>query len=184
MFRVQFDPEIPCWSLGEIECTTSTIDSRVFKHGKRLEVPGPLSVRVKDDGPSLDINFGAWLTPIVTRRVGRIFENFAADSIQLLPVSISGIGADLYEVLNITRLVDAIDRDRSRYLLWRPEDNRPDLLGDFRDVRQLVLKRTLPSDLHTFRIKGWEVVWVVSAPLKDALEEAGCRGAIFQPLEQ
>jgi len=184
MFDFTFRSYIPgTWLLDEVECSAEPIDGRIFTYGRPLGPLGPLSIKVHTEGEPLDITFALHMVPIVTRQVADVFERFAPGAIQCFPVQVGDI-REGYEVLNVVRMVDAVDRERSTYRLWKPEDERPDKLGGFRGFDHMVLKKDLPSDAHAFRLQGWKVVVIVSPQLKEALEEIGARGATFVPIEQ
>ena len=183
-YDLDWDPDFPNpWWLGEVECETEPLDCRVFTYGVRQAMSGPLSVAVTDGGIALDLTFAAFSVPIVTREVGDIFEHYAPDAVQRLPVRVGDV-PNKYEVLNVTRTVDALDRARAGYQLWKPEDGRPDKVGMFLQVHRMVFQRDMQPPPHLFRVKGWEIVLVVSTELMNALGGAGLRGNKFRSIEQ
>lgn len=170
------------WWLDEIECRGKDIDGRVFTMGRRVENPGTLYVRVRNAGEPMSFTFSLLFVPVVTSQVADLIDRMAPGAVERFPIDVGGI-KERYEVLNVVRMIDAIDRERSEYILWGPEDGRPDLVGQFRQVLPLVIRDDIRQDAAIFRPVGWEVVLVVSARLKKELEKIGKLGVLFRPLE-
>ncbi|HSP79783.1 MAG TPA: DUF1629 domain-containing protein, partial [Myxococcaceae bacterium] len=83
-------------------------------------------------------------------------------------------------ILNLLRVVRCIDDARCEHVeYWKPEDNRPDKVGQYRNVRGLKVDSARIGDAHIFRPWGWRVVIVVSELLKDAMEQEGITGVEF-----
>lgn len=182
-FKLGWDPDFPRpWCLGEVACEASPIDCRIFTYGKSVAPPGALTVPITKHGVMLKLSFAAFDVPVVSREVGEIIGTFAADAVERFPVKVGDI-VDRYEVLNVTCRHDAVDRERSRYLLWGPEDGRPDKLGTFRQLYPMVFRRDIQPP-HIFRVKEWEAALIVSAELMEALGGAGLEGAKFKPVQQ
>ena len=182
-FKLGWDPNFPDpWCLGEIDCKTSPVDCRIFTYGKRVVPPGPLQVPITRDGVALKLTFAAFDVPVVSQALGDIFARLAPGVIERFPVEV-GKMADGYEILNVTCRYDAVDRERSGYLLWGPEDGRPDKVGTFRQLYPMVFRRDIHPP-HVFRVKEWEAALVVSGELMAALSHAGLEGVKFKPIEQ
>jgi len=183
-FELDWDPEFPGpWWLGEVTSETAPIDCRIFTYGVKERVDGRLRVPIRELGQPLALTFAAFSVPIATREIADIFEKFAPEALQRFPVWIDGLPQP-YQVLNVVNLFDAVDRERSSYVLWRPQDGRPDKEGDFRQFDRMIFRRDITPPPHLFRVKGWKVVLVVSRPLMDALGGAALRGVKFSPIEQ
>lgn len=84
------------------------------------------------------------------------------------------------------RLLDdmtAGDRWHVGVMKWTEEDDRPDKLGDYRQVINLTLSPELiPPGIDIFRVAGWTVALIVSETVKLAMEATGCAGAVFEPV--
>lgn len=183
-FRLEWDPDFPNpWWLGKVVSETNPIDCRIFTYGVKAEISGPLQVPITDPGTELELTFAAFSVPIATRKIADIFEKLAAECLQRFPVRV-GECSDRYEVLNVFRTFEAIDRQRSVFALWEPQDGRPDKLGTFRKFDRMLLRRDIEPPPHLFRLSGWEVALVVSDTLMDALGGTNLRGVKFYPLEQ
>ncbi len=62
---------------------------------------------------------------------------------------------------------------------WKPEDNRPDKLGQYRAVYGLRIDPTKVGDARIFRPWGWRVALIISEDLKQAMEAEGLSGTRF-----
>lgn len=181
-FRLLDDTNHPtAWSLDEVRCGETDVDDRDFASGRRLENPGALTVAVKRLGRPMALSFTLLDAPIATTRVADLIHQMAPGALQRFPVSVDGYPGE-YEILNVVSVVDAIDRARSSYKLWQPGDGRPDKVGQFRSIEQLVIKDDVEQAPAIFRPSGWLAVLVVSAKLKGELERIGNLGVRFQPL--
>jgi hypothetical protein len=61
-----------------------------------------------------------------------------------------------------------------------PEDEEPDRVGQYRDVRDMRIDRAMVGNAKVFRPEGWEVALVVSEEIKNALENMGATGTRFE----
>lgn len=170
------------WWLGEVQLGGKKVDPDKLTSGICFETSGRLTVGVKRRGDATAFGFALGLVPVVSIQAADVISHMAPGAIERIPIDIEGIRGK-YEALNIVRVVDAIDPKRSTYSLWGPEDNRPDRLGDFRSVDRLVIKDDVRQDVCIFRPLGWEVVLIVSAKLRKALDALGNLGILFRPLE-
>ena len=64
-------------------------------------------------------------------------------------------------------------------LYWLPEDNRPDKMGQYRNVSGLKVDPAKVGGANIFRPWGWTVVLIISERVKLAMEEEGITGAKF-----
>lgn len=182
-YKVVDDTEHPAsWWLGRVQFQENKIDPQHLAMGRHFESPGPLIVTVKKRGEPMNLSFTLRDVPVATTRVADIVEKIAPGAIERFPVKVEG-HEGRYEILNVVRGIDAIDRKRSEYMLWKVEDDRPDKLGQFRQVTRLVIRDDIPQDVGIFRPAGWEVALIVSAKLKKELEKIGRLGVTFRPLE-
>jgi hypothetical protein len=62
---------------------------------------------------------------------------------------------------------------------WGPEDDEPDRIGEYQNVRGLKVDSEKIGDAHIFRPWGWKVVLIVSEHVKSAMEAEGITGAKF-----
>lgn len=183
-YRITWDQDFPNpWWLGELNGEVAGFDCRVFTDGVPQVVTGPLRVPIREAGEALKLTFSAFDVPIIALPLGDMLAKFAPGAIQRFPVKVGDV-AGAYEVLNVTQTVDAVDRDRAGYLLWKPEDGRPDKVGTFLQIHHMVFQRDIHPPPHIFRVKNWEIALVVSKSLMEALRAENLRGIKFHPIEQ
>jgi|SRR5215217_225648 len=155
-------------------------DPWIFKKGKPIPDPGRLQLPVDVPGKPLDFCLAGFATPIVHVRVASLFVKMAPADVQILPVNIQG-QADQFCILVATRLIQCIDDAASEEVeYWKPEDGRPEKVGQYRKVSGMRIDPSRVGDAQVFRTWGWSVVLVVSERLKDALEQAGATGTLFE----
>ncbi|WP_141332324.1 DUF1629 domain-containing protein [Myxococcus sp. AB025B] len=182
-FRLKEDMRSGNWSLGD------PLDSlghepenfREFTSGRPARAQGRLTLPIDEPGRRLEYcTAGASLTPVVHVRVATLFAELAPDDVQLLPVDIEGC-PDEYLVLVATKLIRCIDDQASEEVMyWKPEDDRPDKLGQYRSVFGMKIDPTKVGTTKVFRTWGWSSILIVSEDLKVALEQAKVTGAAFE----
>jgi hypothetical protein len=110
--------------------------------------------------------------------LARAIADVAGADVERLPVTIGEHGD--FVALNAARKVACVDETRSVFSKWTKDDHRPDLAGHYRSIGELHLSGNMvPGDAHFFRVEGWPVGLIVSATVKDAMEQARCVGAKF-----
>jgi len=196
-FRLEDDLEVlDRWYLNGIADGTGTkLDSRDFTYGKPItiepslllslphedrlvEVQQPLTVAIRQPGRPLEFTFAEFEMPVVRRGVIDVISEFCEADFQRIPVDV-GRRRDEYEILNVSKRVECIDRFRSDILWWTESDERHDKIGKPRMVNNLVIDPTRIDEVEMFRIEGWEIALVVSAQVKKALEKMQASGLVF-----
>jgi hypothetical protein len=154
-------------------------DTYRFLEGRVLEIERPIRLAVKPVGVALDFSH-AMGVPIVHQRVVSLFQRLGLQKdVQFIPVEIEG-QTEPWFILNALQLIRCIDDARCEEVLyWLPEDNRPDKLGQYRNVAGLKVDPEKIGDAHIFRPWGWKVVLIVSEHVKSAMEAEGITGAKF-----
>ena len=84
--------------------------------------------------------FDAFLVPFVSETLGGLIRDAAGDDVQLVPTTHPD-----YCILNVLRVHDAIDRNRSRYSRFPADEPRADLAGKPTMLRILVMSRAIPA---------------------------------------
>ncbi|MFY2561714.1 imm11 family protein [Corallococcus terminator] len=152
-----------------------------FADGRPVVIEERLQIPIDHPGKPLDFSLaGVGVTPIVHERVASILTELAPDAVQAIPVDVAG-ESEPYYILVATRLIRCIDDQLSAEVqYWKPEDGRPDRLGDYRAVHDMRIDPTKVGDAKVFRTWGWSIALIVSEDIKDAMERAGVTGAKFQ----
>jgi hypothetical protein len=170
------------WDLGDPldERGQEVEDPWMYTAGRPIRVEGRLTIPIDEPGNHLDFcTAGIGVTPVVHVRVASIFAELASDDVQLIPVDVKG-HPDQYLLLVATKLIRCIDDKASREVLyWKPEDERPDKLGQYRSVAGMRIDRTKVGDAKVFRTWGWDIALIVSEDIKTALERAKATGVKF-----
>ncbi|WNG41801.1 hypothetical protein F0U61_04665 [Archangium violaceum] len=150
-----------------------------FNEGRVLNIEKPIRLSVKPTGIPIEFSHALGI-PIVHRRVVALFERLGLQKeVQFIPVEVEG-QTEPWFILNALQVIRCIDDARCEEVLyWLPEDNRPDKLGGYRNVRGLKVDPEKIGEAHIFRPWGWKVVLIVSEHLKRAMEDEGITGIKF-----
>ncbi|MCP3100591.1 hypothetical protein LZ198_17105 [Myxococcus sp. K15C18031901] len=154
---------------------------REFTSGQRVQSYRRMTVPIDETGRRREFNMaGAGRTVVVNVRVATLFAELAPDDVQLLPVAVQG-SPDEYQILVATKLIRCIDDAATEEVLyWKPEDERPDKLGEYRSVYGMRIDPTKVGRAKVFRTWGWDIALIVSDDIKRALEDAHVTGTRFE----
>jgi hypothetical protein len=167
------------WVLGKpMDSQGGRIDPWQFSRGRIVEAPSDLRLRLRQPGSPLDYSEASFAIPVVSRRLRELLERLGVEDVQFFPASVES-HEEPYFVLNVTRLVDCIDESRClRTESWKPEDGRPEKVGEYRVVEGLRLDSSRVGGARIFRTRGWPVL-IVSEDLKHAMEQERLAGPRF-----
>ncbi|QRK13690.1 hypothetical protein JQX13_19230 [Archangium violaceum] len=156
------------------------LDTGQFKEGRVLDIKGLIRFPVNPAGEALEFSLASFAIPVVHHRVVALFERLGLQKeVQFIPVEVEG-QTEPWFILNALQIIRCIDDARCEEVLyWLPEDNRPDKLGQYRNVAGLKVDPMKIGEAHIFRPWGWKVVLIVSEHVKRALEQAGITGIKF-----
>ncbi|WP_395843119.1 imm11 family protein [Cystobacter fuscus] len=183
-FKLSDDMEVPGrWLLGDPTDSQGheLDDPWQFTDGVPVRVEKRLRIPIDHPGKPLDFSLaGVGVTPIVHERAASIFAELASDDVQVIPVDIDGQPGP-YCILVATRTLRCIDDHASAQVqYWKPEDGRPDRVGEYRAVHGLRIDPAQVGEARVFRTWGWTVALIVSEDIKEALERAGVTGMKFK----
>jgi hypothetical protein len=171
------------WLLGDpIDSQGRELDDPwQFTDGGPVRIEERLKIPIDHPGSPLDFSLaGVGVTPIVHKRVASIFAELAPDDVQAIPVEVDG-QSEPYCILVATRTLRCIDDQASTEVkYWKPEDGRPDRVGEYRAVHGMRIDPTKVGGAKVFRTWGWSIALIVSEDIKDALEHAGVTGMKFE----
>jgi Suppressor of fused protein (SUFU) len=170
------------WLLGDpLDEQGKEVRTRQFMSGELTRFDGRLRVPVYHPGTSLDftrVDPGA--IPVVTEKVARVLAELAPGDVQLFPVEVES-RPETYFLVNVARLVKCIDDEASAEVLyWKPEDGRPEKVGQYRDVYGMRIDSSKVAGAKVFRPWGWRVALIVAEDVKEALERTGATGLDFR----
>ncbi|NTX37453.1 hypothetical protein HUA74_21010 [Myxococcus sp. CA051A] len=154
-------------------------DPWAFTDGRALPDPGRLRVPVVTPGKALGFTRAGLCIPVVHAGVAAVFSAFAPGDVQLIPVEVREQAEPFY-ILVATRLVRCIDDQASRFIeRWTTEDEQPEKVGEYRNVRGLRIDPTQVGSTRVFRPWGWNVALIVSLGIREALEQGDTTGMKF-----
>ncbi|WP_235216846.1 imm11 family protein [Archangium violaceum] len=169
------------WNLRlPVDTQGEWIDTWQFNEGRALDIKGPIRFPVRPKGIALEFTLCSMGNPVVHRRVVSLFERLGLQkAVQFIPVEVEG-QKEPWFILNALQVIRCIDDARCEEVLyWQPEDNRPDKVGQYRNVRGLKVDVEKIGGAHIFRPWGWLVVLIVSEYVKQAMEAEGITGIKF-----
>jgi hypothetical protein len=154
-----------------------------FNYCKMVQVNDDLVVEKKSWGKHYsNFHHGIGDALYIDEAFLQCLHNVGEQNFQIFPIKIMP-EAKPYYILNLLNLVDAVDREKSKFTLWTEEDERPDLLGTFHTFEKMVLDRSkVPKNVHFFRLKGYEVVTVITKELAAEFKKNNIKGFSLKPL--
>ncbi|QRO02336.1 hypothetical protein JRI60_01690 [Archangium violaceum] len=171
----------PRWHLGLIQDERGReLNPWQFEKGKWLELGCVPRFPLQIPGPPLDFTWAGLSIPVVHARFVQVFERLSLlQEVQFIPAQVEGHPGP-YFILNALRIIPCIDDARCEEVrYWKPEDGRPDKVGEYRAVHGLKVDPARVGDAHIFRPWGWRVALIVSEELKEALEREALTGTRF-----
>ena len=170
---------IPRWHLDRVVSTDGSIPS--LRAGVKCDLTD-LQVAVHHAGPSLQFTMTTFGVPIAVLPLSIAFTSLAQNDVQILPCAVSGDCG--YAAINVLRILPCIDDALTVGIKWTADDHRSDLAGQYRRIDKLMVDPSkIPEDAQVFRMKDYQRIIIVSETMKQAMEAAGCHGAIFVPVE-
>jgi hypothetical protein len=170
------------WLLGDpVDEQGKEVRARQFMSGEPARFDGCLRVPIYHPGTSLDFSLAdPGGVPVVTQKVASVLATLAPGDIQLFPVEVDS-RSEPYFLVNVARLVKCIDDEAcAEVLYWKPEDGRPDKVGQYRDVYGMRIDPSKVAGAKVFRPWGWRVAVIVAEDVKEALERTGATGMDFR----
>lgn len=169
------------WRLGDPKVDGVALDPRFFTKCKRYTGNIVLDVPIEKGVNPLDFTLGPFDMPVVTQRLGEMIESLAPAEIQRVPIRIGRFGD--YEILNILTLRDAIDEKLSEISRWEEKDGRPEKIGQYFAIGELVLNEKKINHSKILRLKDWKLPLIVCETIKQSLEKFGATGISFKELK-
>jgi hypothetical protein len=122
------------------------------------------------------ILFDVMLIPLVSRALADLLRDAAGEDVQLVPTT-----HPAYWILNVLRVHDAIDWDRSRFMAFPADEPRADLAGKPYMFTKVVLSPDTIS-ASVFRLVDWSMAIVVSESVCRRVTDAALPGVFFSPI--
>ncbi|MFL5351908.1 imm11 family protein [Archangium sp.] len=181
-FRLNEDMSSPeRWVLHDtLDTQGKKVGARLYLNASPIPFDSPLRVPILHPGNPLDFSLAdAGDFPVVTEKVARTLAELAPGDVQFYPAQVDS-RPEPYFLVNVARLVKCVDDETSEEVLyWKPEDNRPDLLGQYRSVMGMRIDPSRVGDAKVFRPWGYPPALLVAEDVKEALERTGASGMEF-----
>ncbi|MCA0454325.1 MAG: hypothetical protein LCI00_10160 [Chloroflexi bacterium] len=185
-FRLIFDVELENrWlPLDIVDEVGEVIPPNSFTKGIPFGLPKIEKLKVVLDpeviGNPVHFAMTPWQVPIVDSALAKIIEDFEADAIQRIPVTVLP-DKENYEILNIVSKLNCLDYDRTT-IQYYEEYAPPGKIGKIRSLTNIHLISRSAENHHIFRLADYTLIIVVSEVLKLALEEKRFTGMRFDTL--
>lgn len=179
-FQLTDDKRIPGrWFLGGLSTEQNgLLDPRVLTYGKPADLSGRLRLSLRREGKEMDFSLADFGMPVIRVELAEELSRVAPHDVQFFPVSIVG-STRSYAIMNIIRTMDCLDDARSGVTYAGDE------LGDSSGKRRYSVvacphvDATRTGDANLLRIRGWEIVMIISERVRKILKQAS--GAQFIP---
>ncbi|WP_309888881.1 imm11 family protein [Archangium sp.] len=181
-FRLYDDMSSPeRWVLDDtLDAQGQPVGARLYLNEAPIHFDGRFRVPILHPGSPLDFSFAdSGDFPVVTEKVASTLAELARGDVQFYPVEVDS-RPEPYFLVNVARLVKCIDDAAcAEVSYWKQEDNRPDLLGQYRSVFGMRIDPSKVGDAKVFRPWGYPKALLVSEDVKDALERTDATGLEF-----
>ncbi|WNG27749.1 hypothetical protein F0U62_29760 [Cystobacter fuscus] len=170
------------WVLDDaLDAHGKPVGSRLYLNEASIRFDGRLRVPILHPGNPLDFSFAdAGDFPVVTEKVASTLAELAPGDVQLYPAEVDS-RPEPYFLVNVARLVRCIDDAAcAEVSYWKPEDNRPEKLGQYRAVYGMRIDPSKVGDAKVFRPWGYPGTLLVAQDVKEALDRTGASGLDFR----
>jgi hypothetical protein len=170
------------WVLHDtLDAHGKPVGARLYLNEAPIRFDGRLRVPILHPGSPLDFSFAdAGDFPVVTQKVASTLAELAPGDVQLYPAEVDS-RPEPYFLVNVARLVRCIDDAAcTEVSYWKPKDNRPDKLGQYRAVYGMRIDPSKVGDAKVFRPWGYPGTLLVAQDVKEALERTGASGLDFR----
>lgn len=133
-----------------------------FSKGERLNEIPDLVLPIYQDGANVSFCITSWCLPLISSKTADVFRKLAGPDLQLFRIGVED-GGELY-IPNICSLIDCFDRDHSEFT---------ESQGRINMVLKLVINEDKVIGHNFFRIRGWNLPFMVSSKVVIELRRAG-----------
>lgn len=141
--------------------------------------PPPVRVSVLSQGKEVEFALGPYDMPIASTPIAEIIRRVAPAAAQFFPVTIEG-AKRAYEIVNVVCKLECLDETRSEFTMWTEEDDRPEMMGQYKMISTIRIDPARAAGYHLFRIARWPLALLVSDTLKSAIEDMPNLGVVFK----
>ncbi len=88
-----------------------------------------------------------------------------------------------YDIINILPEVRCLDEDASEIMWWTETDERPEKVGEYRMITDMVIDSERAGMAPLFRLAGWQIAIICSEAFRSALAGERYSGLVFEELK-
>lgn len=169
------------WFLDEASRGGETIDPRSFTEARLYSGPNPQTVSIQQKGQMVQFNLAAFDMPVVSDLVWKCIKPLVGADAQFFSVMIAprlkGFG-----ILNVISAAKCVDEQRTDVQRWEPDDERPELVGQYLGLTNIIIDPKRTGGKHLFRIQGWEIALIASEKFREKLMGVPDLGVAFEPV--
>ncbi len=195
LYRLYFDTGDP--DPISLEPPDPKVDSEGFRRGEPVD-PAPELLRfpVKSPGTEVDVivKGGYWVGVVARERVGALVGSLAPGDVQRIPARV-GASEQRWELLHVLARIDCVDWEHTPATAYEADGSfRKGTLASLaplidRDkldrhviIRDMTLRTAGIEGPRIFRVVDWGLFPIVTAEIKEALEQEGVTGVAYHPV--
>jgi hypothetical protein len=180
------------WQPWVVSVQLDLSTERALQVGARLNVNLVHFEAEADFGASVDFPFTIPQIPVVSARLRTLIMSSGPECAEFFPLTMrypdGTSGPQGYSIANYLTISDCLDRQWSDFDVYTKDNLRgwerqPALIGQFRDVRRIVIDRSKIGDCPVFRLWGWPVAIIVREDLMSAIQASSISGCVFGEVE-
>ena len=141
-----------------------------------------LRARSRSEGTPVDFTLADFDIPILSPKAVDVLAPLVGEFCEFIPVDVEG-QEQRYSILNIFPEEDCAHEQASDLLLWRRGDGRDDLIGGYRQVTRLVIRRGLQLP-PIFRLSKFHIRILVDQRVAAYFGPDGLTGVIPKRIEE
>ena len=155
-FQLDDDKHVPGrWYLGSpLTPDGQELDPRTFTYSRPVDVTGLLRLPLRQPGRPLDFTMADFAMPVARRPLAEQLEQLAPGAVQRVSVAVEGTAPGDYEIVTVLREVACVDESETEVVRWTAEMGRPDMVGKYLYLTNIVIDPTKTDDAALFRLAG------------------------------
>ena len=182
-YELEADPEAGSrWFLDcPLDLSGREVDPDLFTVGRKYESMEVLRIPLQYEGDRVHFNFAAFDMVVIPKWLALAILPLVGEEVQCIPAVVEASDEE-YVILNILETRSCINEERSEFMKWTTDDDRPDKMGHYKMVTELKIDPSKVSGTKMFRIIGWDIVIIAHQTIKDVFERNKVTGVSFRPV--
>ena len=170
------------WFLGAPQLADgTTVDPRLFTEGRSYAQEQDFLISVKKGKAPLDFTLASFDMPVTKVHIAESMKAKAPNDVQLIPAQIMGTTGS-YRIINVLTMLKAINEELSEITRWTATDGLKHRIGDYAGIGRLVLQADKITGEAIFRLKDWELPFIVRDDVKTLLQDLNTSGIDFEEI--